>query len=107
MSRGVLELVSHHRTETHLLKEHRIRMDITGMHLFDREEKELQGVLLSEAKRKAKNTYPIALQLDTCQPFVIQASVPDLSSSTSLSEEVLSQTCVLEFGLRFGAISIV
>ena len=53
MSRGVLELLSHYRTESHLLKEHRIRMDIPGMPLFDREEEELRGVPLSEAKSSA------------------------------------------------------
>ena len=79
-----------------------IRMEIPGMPHFDREEKELQEVPLSEAKRKAKDTYPIAPQLDPCRPLVIQASVPDLASHTSPSEEVLSQICILEFGLRFG-----
>ena len=102
LSRRVLELMSHYRTEGHLVKEHRIRMEIPGMPLFDREEKELQGVPLSEAKRKAKDTYPIAPQLDPCRPLVNQASVPDLASHTSPSEEVLSQICILEFGLRFG-----
>ena len=96
MSRGVLELMSHYRTESHLVKEHRIRMEIPGMSLFDREEKELQGVPLSEAKRKAK-----APNLDPCQLLANEASVPDLASHTGPSEEVLSQICILEFGLPF------
>ena len=77
-------------------------MEVPGMPIFDREEKELQGVPLSEAKRKAKDTYPIAPQLDPRRPLVNQNSVPDLASHTSPSEEVLSQICILEFGLHFG-----
>ena len=102
MSRDVLELMSHYRTEDHLVKEHRIRMELPGMPLFDRDEQELLGIPLSEAKKKAKDTYPIAPQLDPCRPLVNQASVSDLGSHTSPSEEVLSQVCILEFGLRFG-----
>ena len=64
MNRGTLELLSHYRSETHLVKEHRIRMEIPGMALYDREEREILGVSLQEAKRKAKNTYPIVPQLD-------------------------------------------
>ena len=102
MSRGVLELMSHHRTKGHLIKEHRIRMEIPAMPLFDREEQDLHGVSLSEAKRKTKDTYPIEPQLDSCRQLVNQASVPNLGSHTSPSEAVLSQICILEFGLRFG-----
>ena len=35
MSRGVLELLSHHKTEAHLTKEHRIRLETPGLPLFD------------------------------------------------------------------------
>ena len=101
MSSGVLELMSHYPSGGHLKKEHRVRMEIPGMPLFDREEQELQGVPLSEAKRKVIDTYPKAPQLDPCRPLVNQASVPDLGSHTNPSEEVLSQICILEFGLRF------
>ena len=70
-------------------------MEIPWMTLFNREEREMRGVQLSEAKKEAP-------QLDSCPPLVNQASVPDLSSNTSPSEEVLSQICILEFELRFG-----
>ena len=99
---AVLELMSHYPSGGHLEKEHRIRMEIPGMPLFDREEQELQGVPLSEAIRKAIDTYPKAPQLDPCRPLVNQASVPDLGSHTNPYEEVLSQICILEFGSRFG-----
>ena len=60
MSRGVLELLSHFRTEAHLLKENRIRLETPGLPLFDQNENELHGVGLQEAKRKARESHPIA-----------------------------------------------
>ena len=60
MSRGELELLSHYRTETHLIKEHRIRLEIPGMSPCDGYENELNGITLQEAKRIAKETHPIA-----------------------------------------------
>ena len=38
-NRGVLELLSHFRNDSHLIKEHRIRSEIPGMPLYDRHEK--------------------------------------------------------------------
>ena len=102
MSRGFLELVSHYRSETHLVKEHRIRMGIPGMALYDQEERELLGESLQEAKKKAKDSYPIAPQLDPCRPLVGQESVPDFSAVITPTEKILSQVTVLEFGLRHG-----
>ena len=102
MSRGSLELVSHYRTESHLLKEHRMRMEIAGLALYDKNEKELLGVALQDAKKKAKDMYPIAPQLDVCRPLVGQDVVPDFSAVKSPTEKVLSQITVLEHGLRYG-----
>ena len=34
MSRGSLELISHYRSDSHLIREHRIRMEIPGMPLL-------------------------------------------------------------------------
>ena len=102
MSRGILELVSHYRSETHLVKEHRIRMGIPGMALYDREERELLGESLQEAKKKAKDTFPIAPQLDSCRHLVGQKSVPDFSAVITPTEKILSQVTVLELGLRHG-----
>ena len=102
MSRGVLELLSHYRTESHLIKEHRIRLEIPGMPLFDRYENELAGLPLQEAKRIAKETHPITPHLDICRLLVGQDKLPDLSSSTSPSADVLAQISILEQGLRYG-----
>ena len=102
MSRGPLELVSHYRTDSHLIKEHRIRMEITGMPLFDKDCKEILGIALQDAKRTAKDTYPIAPQLDSRHPLVGQSAVPATNIASSPTEKVLFQITILEFGLRNG-----
>ena len=102
MSRGSLELISHYRTDSHLIREHRIRMEVPGMPLYDRDEKELLGTALQDAKKKAKDNYPIPPQLDSYRPLVGQESVPDFSMTTSPTEKILSQISILEFGLRHG-----
>ena len=102
MSRGSHELISHYRSEAHLIKEHRIRMEVPGMSLYDKDQTELLGVALQEAKRKAKDTYPIAPQLDSCRPLVGQQSIPDFTAASSPTDKVLSQISILEFGLKHG-----
>ena len=67
MSRGVLELLSRFRIDSHLVKEHRIRLEISMVPLYDRSEKAVAGSALQEVKRVAKETYPIAPQLDACR----------------------------------------
>ena len=102
MSRGPLEVVSHYRTDSHLIKEHRIRMEITGMPLFDKDCKEILGTALQNAKRAAKDTYPIAPQLDSRHPLAGKSAVPATNIASSPTEKVLFQITILEFGLRNG-----
>ena len=102
MSRGSLELISHYRSDSHLIREHRIRMEVPGMPLYDKDERELLGIAVQEAKKKAKEVYPIPLQLDSYRPLVGQESVPDFSVSTSPAEKIYAQINILEFGLRYG-----
>ena len=102
MSRGVLELLSHYRTEGHLVREHRIRLETPGAPLFDQHENELLGIALQEAKRIAKEMYPISPQLDFCKLLVGQKRLPDLTSTASPSESIIAQISVLEHGLRNG-----
>ena len=102
MSRGVLELLSHYRTEGHLVREHRIRLETPGAPLFDQHENELLGIALQEAKRIANEMYPISPQLDSCKLLVGQERLPDLTSTTSPSESIIAQISVLEHGLRNG-----
>ena len=102
MSRGSLELMSHYRSDFHLIKEHRIRKEIPGMPLYDKQEREILGTALQEAKKKAKEVYPIPPQLDSYRPLVGQDSIPDFSVTTSPTEKMFSQISILEFGLRHG-----
>ena len=101
MIRGVLELLSHYRTDTHLVKEHRIRMEVPGMSLYNKNEKELLGIALQTAKRVAKETRPVVPQLDSRRPAVGQTTVPCPSAESS-PKKVLFQICIFEFGLRHG-----
>ena len=102
MSRGSLEMLSHYRSDSHLIKEHRIRMDIPGTPIYDRDGKELLVISLQEAKKRARETYPIAPQLDRCRPLVGQETVPAFSDVTNPSEKILFQISVFENGLRHG-----
>ena len=61
-TRGVFELLSHYRTDTHLTKEHRVRLEIPGMIVYDKQERALQGLELQEAKRAARVAHPIVPQ---------------------------------------------
>ena len=58
MSRGILELVSHYWSESHLIKEPRIRMEIPGLALYDKEEREILGVSLQDTKKKSLRHVP-------------------------------------------------
>ena len=102
MSLGSLEILSHYRSDAHLVKEHRIRMDVPGTPIYDKDGKELFGISLQEAKKNARETYPIAPQLDRCKPLVGQETVPAFSDVTNPSEKILFQISVIENGLRHG-----
>ena len=102
MSRGPLELISHYRSDAHLTKEHRIRMEIPGTPLFDKDGKEILGIALQEAKKVARDSHPIAPQLDSRHPLVGQSAVPALGVVSSPTDKVLFQIAVLEHGLRHG-----
>ena len=95
MSRGVLELLSHYRTESHRITEHKVRLEILGMSLYDCYENELSGMKLQEANRVAKETHPIAPQLDVCRLLVGQDKLTDISSTSSPSEDFLQNLGLL------------
>ena len=56
MSRGSLEMLSHYRSDAHLVEEHRNPMDVPGTPIYDKDGKELFGISLQEAKKKARET---------------------------------------------------
>ena len=55
-----LEMLRHYRTDAHLVREHRIRMETPGLALFDKQCTELSGMALKYANERAKREYPIA-----------------------------------------------
>ena len=59
-TKGSLEILSHYRTEAHLVREHRFRMETPGLPLFGKDEQELIGLALDEAREKAGLEFPIA-----------------------------------------------
>ena len=71
------------------------------MPLFDKDCKVILGTALQNAKKTAKDTYPIAPQLDSRHPLVGQSAVPATNIASSPTE-VLFQITILEFGLRNG-----
>ena len=85
-----------------MTKEHRIRLETPGLPLFDQEENELRGIRLQEAKRRAREAHPIFSQLGGCRLLVGQEQLPEFSSATSPSDNVLAQICILENGFRNG-----
>ena len=72
------------------------------MPLYNQDEKELLCLALQDAKKKAKDNYPMPPQLDSYRLLVGQKSVPDFTVTTSPTEKILSQINILEFGLRHG-----
>ena len=76
--------------------------EIPGMSHYDRYENALSGINLQEAKRVAKETHPIAPQLDVCRLLVGQDKLPNFSTSSSPSENIFAQIGILDHGLKFG-----
>ena len=102
MSRGILEVLAHYKTDSHLIKKHGIRVDTPGVPLYDKNGCELQEIAVSEAKKMAKETYPIVPQLDPYLLLVGQDSLPKFGAEKSPMETVISQLSLLEIGLRGG-----
>ena len=78
-------------------------METPGLPLYDKEEVELQGIALQEAKRIVKDMHPISPQHDPCRLLVGQDKLPEIRSDSAPVDLVLSQIRVLELGLKHGA----
>ena len=48
MSRGTLELIAHYRSDIYLVKEHRIRMEVPGLPIFEKDGKQTLGIALQD-----------------------------------------------------------
>ena len=102
MTKGAVEVMSHYRTETHLVKEHRIRLETPGLPLYDRHEHELKGVELQKAIEVARSTYPISPHLAEKRRLPGQLEIPAASKESTPSELALSQIRLFCHGLRHG-----
>ena len=102
MSREILELMAQYKINSHLIKVYQIRMETPEMPLYDKNEYELQGVTLQDARKTAKEAYPIAPQLDWCRLLVDQDALPTSGTDESPIETVITQICVLGIGLLHG-----
>ena len=102
MTKGPLEILSHYRTDAHLVKEHRIRMETPGLPLYDKYRNELTGMALKYAKERAKREYPIAPKLGDYYLRVGQLGAPQESSTNQPDKETLSLLTLLKTGLIHG-----
>ena len=101
-TKGSLEILSHYRTESHLVREHRIRMETPGLPLYGRNELELAGLELDEAREKAQLEFPIAPTLGECYLLPGQHELPADIDSLDPSSVICSQIRILFIGLQHG-----
>ena len=101
-SKGALEILSHYRTEAHLLRDHRIRMETPGLPLYERNEQELVGLELDEAREKAQLEFPLAPTLGECYLLPGQHELPADIDALDASSVICSQIRILFVGLQHG-----
>ena len=101
-TKGPLEMLRHYRTDAHLVREHRFRMETPGLALFDKQCVELTGMALKYAKERAKREYPIAPKLGDYYLLVDQQELPEKTEPDNPDKETLSQLTLLKFGLWHG-----
>ena len=94
-----LEILHHYRTDAHLVKEHRIRMETPGLPLYDKNCDELTGMPLKYAKERAKREYPVALKLGEYFLRIEQLEEPGGPPKDLPNKEGLSQLNLIKFGL--------
>ena len=101
-TKGALEILSHYRTEAHLIREHRLRMETPGLPLYGKNEQELVGPSLDEAREKAELNYPIAPTLGECYLLPGQRELPADVDVLDPSAVICSQIRILITGLQHG-----
>ena len=101
-TKGPLEILHHYRTDAHLVKEHRIRMETPGLPLYDKHRNELTGMALKYAKERARREYPVAPKPGEYYLRIGQLENSEETSVNSLSKEILLQLNFVRFGLTHG-----
>ena len=79
MTKGPIEILHHYRTDAHLVKAHRIRMETTGLPLNDKNCNEVTSMALKYGKDRAKWEYFIAPKLGN---FYLRAGQLDQTDKT-------------------------
>ena len=101
-TKGSLEILSHYRTDAHLVREHRIRMETPGMPLYGKNELELTGSDLVAAREKAELEIPIAPILGECYLLAGQRKLPVPTDELDPSTTICCQIRILLTGLKYG-----
>ena len=101
-TKGSLEILSHYRTDAHLLREHRIRMETPGLPLYGRDEVELAGQELDSARERAELAIPITPVLGECYLLPGQRKLPVATDSLEPCAVICSQIRILLIGLQNG-----
>ena len=101
-TKGSLEILSHYKTDAHLVREHRIRMETLGLLLYGKDELELTGSALGGAREKAKLEIPIAVILGVCYLLLGGRTLPVPTNELDPTSVVCSQIRILLIGLRHG-----
>ena len=101
-TKGSLEILSHYKTDAHLVREHRIRMETPGLPLYGKDEIELVGTPLAEARERAELEIPIAPILGECYLLPGQRKLPVPTDELDPTTVVCSQIRILFTGLQYG-----
>ena len=101
-TKGSLEILSHYRTGTHLIRGHRIRKEIPGLPLNGRDEVELTGQELDKARERAELVIPITPVLGECYLLPGQRKLPVTTDNLEPCAVICSQVRILLIGLQNG-----
>ena len=101
-TKGSLERLSHYRTDAHLVREHRIRLENPGLPLFDKGERELTEIALDEAREKAEREFPNTPTLGEYYLLPGQRDLPIDTETLDPSSVACSQMRILLLGLQSG-----
>ena len=102
MAKGPLEILHRSRTDAHLVKEDRIRMETPGLPLFDKKCNELSRMASKNAKERAKREYPVAPKLGDYYMRLGQQEQAEAVRAGDPSKKVLAQLNFLKIGLMHG-----
>ena len=102
MTKGAVEIMTHYRSESHLVREHRVRLETPGLPLFDKHERELLGSELQQAIELAKKTHPIAPVLCEKRPYPGQAASTANEGEATPVAQASAHITLLSRGLMHG-----